>query len=161
MAKIPITPKGYRDLQKKLRHLRKVERPKNIKDIEVARSHGDLSENAEYHAAKERQGIIVAQIADTEARLADADVIDPARLNLEKIAFGATVKMLDTESDEEKLYTIVGSTETDVSRGRISIESPIARSLIGRAAGDAVTVTTPRGAKEFEILEISYIELEA
>lgn len=160
MAKIPITPHGHRSLKEKLKHLKKVERPKNIKDIEIARSHGDLSENAEYHAAKERQAMIVAQIAEIERNLAEAEVIDPSRLKLDRIAFGATVKMLDADTEEEKTYTIVGSVEADVSRGYISIDSPIARSLLGKEEGDAITVTTPRGAREFEILEIAYMEIE-
>jgi len=160
MAKVPMTPGGFKRLKVRLRQLRKVERPQNIKDIETARAHGDLSENAEYHAAKDKQGMIVAQIAEIEANLADAQVIDPATLNHDKIVFGATVKMLDMDSDEERVYTIVGSVETDVSLGRISIDSPIARSLIGRKEGDAITVKTPKGVRELEILEISYASLD-
>ena len=156
MSKIPMTPQGYKALQDKLKHLKSVERPKNIKDIEVARSHGDLSENAEYHAAKERQGIIAAQMAATEHSLASAQVIDPAEMDHDKVVFGATVRLMDEETEEEKTYQIVGAAEADVKSGKISVESPIARSLIGQEEGASVKVNTPRGPREFAILKISY-----
>jgi transcription elongation factor GreA len=157
MGTIPMTPAGLKKLQEKLNHLKKVERPKNIKEIELARSHGDLSENAEFHAAKERQGIIAAQIVELERQIAEANVIDPSSIAGEvKVVFGATVRLLDTDSAEEKVYQIVGAVEADIASARISVESPIARSLIGQEVGAVVTVTTPKGAREFEILEITY-----
>ena len=156
MPKIPMTPQGYQALQEKLKQLKTVERPQNIKDIETARAHGDLSENAEYHAAKEKQALIAAQIAETEHSLAEAHVIDPSELDHDKVVFGATVTLLDTETEEERTYQIVGAAEADAANGKISVESPIARSLIGQEAGAAVTVRAPGGAREFEILTIRY-----
>lgn len=157
MGKIPVTPSGYRQLREKLNHLKRVERPKIIKEIEAARSHGDLTENAEYHAAKERQGLLTAQIVELERQIADAEVIDPASVQGEgKVVFGATVRILDTETEEEKVYQIVGATEADIDQAKISVESPIGRALIGQEEGAVVTVNTPRGTKEFEILEIKY-----
>ena len=156
MDKVPMTPEGFKALQKKLKNLKSVERPQNIKDIETARAHGDLSENAEYHAAKERQAIIAAQIAETEHNIASAQVIDPATLNHDKVVFGATVTLIDLESDEKKVYKIVGAPEADASNGKISIISPIARALIGKAEGDDVTVRAPGGVREYEIMKIVY-----
>ena len=156
MAKVPMTPEGYKALTERLKQLKTVDRPQNIKDIEVARSHGDLSENAEYHAAKERQAMIAAQLAEVEHNIAEAQVIDPSTLDHDKVVFGATVRLMDEESEKEKTYQIVGAVEADVSKGKISIDSPIARSLIGKEEGDAVTVQTPGGPREFEILGISY-----
>lgn len=159
--KIPMTPAGHKKLQEELKRLKSVERPKNIRDIEEARAHGDLSENAEYHAAKERQGHIAAQIADVENRLARAQIIDPKTIVHEKVVFGATVKMTDADSGDEISYTIVGAHEADIKVGRISVDSPIAKALIGKMVGDLAKVVTPRGAREFEILEILYGEIEA
>jgi transcription elongation factor GreA len=153
---VPMTPEGFKKLQEELKHLKSVERPKNVQDIEVARAHGDLRENAEYHAAKERQSHIAARMAYLEDRIARAQVIDPSTMDHEKVVFGATVKISDVDSGEEIVYQIVGEHESDVKNGRISIESPIAKSLIGKESGDVVKVVTPRGAKEFEILEIKY-----
>lgn len=156
MSSIPITPAGYKKLQEELKRLKKVERPQNIRDIEEARAHGDLSENAEYHAAKERQGFIMKSIKEIEHTLAEAKVIDPTELDHDTIVFGATVTLLDTESEEKVTYQIVGKTESDVRQGKVSVESPIARALIGKKAGAATEVRTPRGVREFEILEINY-----
>ncbi len=151
-----MTPEGLKKLQDELKHLKSVERPKNVLDIETARAHGDLKENAEYHAAKDRQGHIAARMAYIEDRIARAQVIDPASITHEKVVFGATVRITDVDSGEEIIYRIVGEHESDVKNGRISIESPIAKSLIGKEVNDVVKVTTPRGAREFEILEIKY-----
>ncbi len=156
MGKLPITPAGHKKLQEELKRLKEVERPKNIKDIETALDHGDLSENAEYHAAKERQGFIMKSVREIEHALAEAEIIDPASLDHDTIVFGATVTLLDTESEEEVIYQIVGKTESDVKQGKISVESPIARALIGKEIGVAIEVRTPRGVREFEILEILY-----
>jgi transcription elongation factor GreA len=153
---VPMTPEGFKRLQDELKHLKSVERPKNVQDIEVARAHGDLRENAEYHAAKEKQSHLAGRIAYLEDRIARAQVIDPSSIVHEKVVFGATVRITDVDSGEEIVYRIVGEHESDVKNGRISIESPIAKSLIGKEANDVVKVTTPRGAREFEILEIRY-----
>jgi transcription elongation factor GreA len=151
-----MTPEGFKKLQDELKHLKSVERPKNVQDIEVARAHGDLRENAEYHAAKERQAHIAARMAYLEDRIARAHVIDPASITHEKVVFGATVRITDVDSGEEIVYRIVGEHESDVKNGRISVESPIAKSLIGKEENDVVKVATPRGAREFAILEIKY-----
>jgi transcription elongation factor GreA len=156
MKKIPITPNGYQKLQEELKRLLKVERPRNIKAIAEARSHGDLSENAEYHAAKERQSFIEGRIQEIQTNLALADVIDPSKISQDKIAFGAKVKVLDANTGEEKIFTLVGSDEADVKNGKISINSPVAKSLIGKSAGDIVTVKAPARTIEYEILEIRF-----
>ena len=153
---IPITPEGLVRLKEDLKRYKTIERPQNIKDIETARAHGDLSENAEYSAAKERQGHINGRIAELEDVISRAQVIDPATLSHEKIVFGATVKLSDTDSGEEITYQIVGIHESDVKAGKISIESPLAKSLIGKVVDDLVTMRTPGGTKEFEILEVLY-----
>lgn len=153
---VPITPEGLARLKEELKRYKSVERPQNIKDIEIARAHGDLSENAEYSAAKERQGHINGRIAELEDAISRAQVIDPATLQHDKIVFGATVRLSDTDSGEEITYQIVGTYESDVKAGKISIESPLAKSLIGKTADDLVTFRTPGGSKEYEILEISY-----
>lgn len=152
----PMTPEGYRKLQEELKRLKSVERPKNVQDIETARAHGDLRENAEYHAAKERQSHIAGRIAHLEDRIARAQVIDPASITHEKVVFGATVRLSDVDSGDEIVYRIVGEHESDVKNGKISIESPIAKSMIGKEANDVIKVVTPRGSREFEILEIKY-----
>ena len=156
MNKMPITPQGYKKLKEELDKLLKVERPQNIKAIAEARAHGDLSENAEYHAAKERQSFIVGRIQELQSRLALSQVIDPASISQDKIAFGATVKLLDVDLDEEKKYMLVGPDESDIKQGRISIQSPIARSLIGKEEGDVVIVKAPAKTIEYEILEIRF-----
>ena len=153
---IPMTPEGLKKLHEELKHLKAVERPKNVADIEAARGMGDLSENAEYHAAKERQGMLARKIVELENKIVQAQVIDPATLNHQKVVFGATVKLTDTDTGEQVQYQIVGADESDVKTGRISVESPIAKSLIGKGPGETAKVVTPRGSREFEILEIKY-----
>ncbi|MBI5141198.1 MAG: transcription elongation factor GreA [Nitrospirae bacterium] len=157
MHKIPMTPGGYKKLESELEQLIKVERGKNIKDIEEARAHGDLSENAEYHAAKERQSFIAGRITELQAKIAMAEVIDPSRIVSDRVVFGATVSIMDVDTDEEKQYTLVGPDEGDVKNGRVSIESPLARALIGKSVGDEVTVTTPTRSIDYEILDIKFV----
>jgi transcription elongation factor GreA len=153
---IPVTPEGYKKLVEELKKLKSVDRPENIADIEKARAQGDLSENAEYSAAKERQSFISFRIGEVENMIARAQVIDPATMDTSKIVFGATVKLKDVDSGEEVNYQIVGKDEFDIKLGRISVESPIAKSLIGKELSDVVRVVTPRGHREFEVLEILY-----
>ncbi|HEX2763670.1 MAG TPA: transcription elongation factor GreA [Allosphingosinicella sp.] len=154
--KMPMLAEGYEKLQNDVRHLKTVERPSVIEAIEVARGHGDLSENAEYHAAKERQGQVEAQIADLEDRLSRAMVIDPTTLSGDKAVFGATVHLLD-ENDKPVTYQIVGQTEADARVGRISYNSPLGRALIGRSVGDEVEVTTPSGDRYYSIEKVEFI----
>ena len=156
VEKMPMLAEGYEKLQNDVRHLKTVERPAVIEAIEVARGHGDLSENAEYHAAKERQGQIEAQIADIDDRLSRAMVIDPTTLSGDKVVFGATVHLLD-EEDKPVKYQIVGQTEADARVGRISYNSPLGRALIGRSVGDEVEVTTPSGDRYYEIEKVEFI----
>lgn len=153
---IPMTPEGLKKLQQELKLIKSVERPKNIEDIERARAQGDLSENAEYTAAKERQSYLSFRLAQLEDTIARAQVINPSEINHHKVVFGATVKMSDVDNGESVTYQIVGGHESDIKNGKISIESPIAKSLIGKEVGDVARVTTPKGAREFEILEIGY-----
>ena len=154
--RVPMTQKGFEALKEELHRLKTVERPKNVKEIEEARSHGDISENAEFHAAKERQSYLAAQIAITEDKVARAQVIDPTGQTPDRIRFGATVLLEDTESSEEVRYTIVGEDEADVSEGLISVTSPVARALINKEAGEEVAVKVPKGTRTFEVLEISF-----
>jgi transcription elongation factor GreA len=153
---MPMLAEGYERLTTEVRHLKTVERPAIIEAIEEARAHGDLSENAEYHAAKERQGQVEAQIADIEDRLSRAMVIDPTTLSGDKVIFGATVHLID-ENDNPVKYQIVGQTEADAKVGRISYSSPLGRALIGRTIGDEVEVSTPSGDRYFEIEKIEFI----
>jgi len=154
--RIPMTPEGQKALLKRLKHLKQVERPKAVAAIEEARGHGDISENAEYDIAKERQLHISQQIKEIEHKLSLAHVIDPKTLDAGKVVFGAHVTISDADNGEEATYFIVGADEADVSRGKISIESPIARALIGREEGDEVKVNTPRGQRKFEIISIEF-----
>ena len=154
--KLPMLAEGYEKLQTDVQHLKTVERPAVIDAIEEARAHGDLSENAEYHAAKERQGQIEAQIADIEDRLSRAMVIDPSTLSGDKVIFGATVHLLD-EDDKKIKYQIVGETEADAKLGRISYASPLGRALIGRQVGEEVEFSAPSGDKYFEISKIQFL----
>ena len=154
--KLPMLAEGYEKLQNDLRHLKTVERPSIIDAIEEARGHGDLSENAEYHAAKERQGHVETQIADLEDRVSRAMVIDPATLSGDKVIFGATVELLD-ENDKPVKYQIVGETEADARIGRISYNSPLGRALIGRTVGEEVEFSAPSGDKYYEIAKIDFI----
>jgi len=156
MQKIPITPEGYKKLQEELERLLKVERPENIRAIAEARSHGDLSENAEYHAAKERQAFIEGRIRELQAKIAAAEVIDPSKISQDKVAFGAKVKVLDINTNEEKLFYLVGPDEIDVKNGKISINSPVGKALLGKCVGDIVNLKTPGRMIEYEILEISF-----
>jgi transcription elongation factor GreA len=157
MERIPMTAAGYKALEDEVNHLKSVERPSVIKMIAEARAHGDLSENAEYHAAKERQAFIEGRVIELEDMIGRADVIDVSRLSGETIKFGATVTLVDEDTDEEKKYQIVGDVESDAKRGRISISSPIARALIGKGVGDTVEVAAPGGARAYEILKVAYL----
>jgi transcription elongation factor GreA len=150
-----MTPAGAQKLKDSLLKLRE-ERPKISKEIEVAREHGDLKENAEYHAAKERQGMVEAQIKDIEDKLSRAEVIDPSKLNGTRVSFGATLTLLNLDSDEEQTYQIVGADEADVDRGLISVSAPLARALIGKEPGDDVTVKLPGGTRRYEILDVQF-----
>jgi transcription elongation factor GreA len=152
--RIPMTRSGYDKLEAELHQLKTVDRYENVKEIETARAHGDISENAEFHAAKERQGHIEGKIRQIEDKLARAQVIDPSGPPPNDVRFGVTVVLLDTASDEEVSYTLVGEDESDVASGRISINSPIARALLGKRVDDAVTVRVPKGTREFEVLAI-------
>ena len=156
LEKVPMTPQGAQKLREELTRL-KEERPRIARDIETAREHGDLSENAEYHAAKDRQGMIEARIKDIEDKLARAEIIDPARLSGTRVRFGATVGLLNTETEEQVTYRIVGAEEADLSRGTISIAAPLARALIGREIGDEVNVTLPVGRRTYEITNVEYV----
>jgi transcription elongation factor GreA len=148
---LPITVRGKAKLEEELKRLTYTERPAIIKAIEEARSHGDISENAEYEAAKERQGMIEGRIAEIQGQLAGAEVVDVSTIKSDKVVFGATVVLFDVDTEEELTYQIVGVDESDVKQGMISIMSPLARSLIGKAAGDTVQVRSPKGDREFEI----------
>ncbi len=156
---VPITKKGYENLKAELVRFRKVERPKNIREIAEAREHGDLRENAEFKAAKERQQFIDTRMAELEYKLGDAQVIEVTAGMSETVVFGATVRLLNLESDEEKLYTLIGQEEADLKNGSISVQSPIGRALIGHRVGDIVKVNRPAGMIEYEIQEIFFQEL--
>jgi len=151
-----MTPRGYALLEEELRRLRAEDRPRIVREIEVARAHGDISENAEYHAAKERQGQIEARLRQLEDRLARAQVIDPREQSGERVTFGATVVLVDVESEERITYTIVGEDEADVNQGMISVTSPVARAIMGREEGASVQVRVPKGMRELEILEVRF-----
>lgn len=154
--KVPMTVLGKRLLEDELKHLMTVERPTIVKAIEVARGHGDLSENADYSAAKERQGFIEGRIQDINGKLARAQVIDPATIKSDKIVFGATVVLADQESSKKMTYKIVGVDEADIKNGKIGITSPIARALIGKSEGEEVIVNAPKGQIHYDIVKISY-----
>ncbi len=157
MESVPITPQGLKKLREELKHLKSVERPKNIQDIETARAHGDLSENAEYSAAKERQSHIAGRIAELEDVVSRAQVIKPSELEHEKVYFGATVTLLDCDSEEEFVYQIVGTHESDAKEGRISVESPLAKRMMGKEEGDVVQIKKANEMIEYEIVTIQYI----
>jgi len=152
--KIPMTKEGYAKLKQELDHIIKVERPKNIRDIEEARLHGDIAENAEFHAAKERQGHLDAKKRELQHKLAHAQIIDVSKLSNEKVVFGSTVTLADTESGDIKKYTLIGQEEADLKKGKISIQSPVGKALIGHKVGDVVTIKTPVKTVEYEIQEI-------
>ncbi len=151
-----MTPRGYELLEEELRRIRAEERPRIVREIEAARAHGDISENAEYHAAKERQGQIEARLRQLEDRLARAQVIDPTQQSGDRVIFGATVVLVDVESEERTTYTIVGEDEADVNQGLISVTSPVARAIMGREEGSSVQVRVPKGTRELEIIEIRF-----
>lgn len=156
MEKVPMTMEGYRKLETELHRLKVEERPRIIQQIAEARDHGDLSENAEYHAAKDAQGLNEAKVADLEDKIARAEIIDPAKLSGTSVKFGATVALEDEDSGEKVKYKIVGEDEASLREGKISINSPIARALIGKAKGESAEVTTPRGARSYSILKIEF-----
>jgi transcription elongation factor GreA len=157
MERIPMTADGFKALEHEVNELKAVERPAIIKMISEARAHGDLSENAEYHAAKERQAFIEGRVIELEDMLGRADVIDVSRLSGTTVKFGATVTMVDEDTDQKRKFQIVGDHEADATRGRISISSPIARALIGKAKGDTVEVAAPGGARSYEILKVEFV----
>src|SRR4029079_16672526 len=156
MERVPMTIEGYRTLEAELQRLKSEERPRIIQAISEARSHGDLSENAEYHAAKDAQGLNEARVADLEDRISRADVIDTSKLSGNTVKFGATVTLVDEDTDEKVKYRIVGDFEASVRDGKISISSPIARALIGKSKNDTAEVTTPKGARSYQILKIEW-----
>ena len=157
MDKIPMTPAGHAALTEEYRRRTAEDRPAIIAAISEARAHGDLSENAEYHAAKEQQSLNEGRIQELESLLALAEIVDPKTLSGSTVKFGATVKLVDDDTEEEKKYQIVGDAEADASKGRISISSPIARAMIGKSAGDAIEVAAPGGARGYEIVEVKYV----
>jgi transcription elongation factor GreA len=157
MERIPMTAAGFKSLEEEVNHLKNVERHEIIKAIADARAHGDLSENAEYHAAKERQGFIEGRVLELEDQIGRADVIDVSKLSGTTVKFGATVTLVDEDTDEKRKYQIVGDVESDAKHGKISLSSPIARALIGKGKGDTVEVTTPGGARSYEILKVEFI----
>ena len=156
MDKVPMTAEGYAALEAEIKHLKTVERPRIIKAIADARTHGDLSENAEYHAAKEQQGITEARMADLEDKLSRADIIDVSKLKGDQVMFGATVTLID-EDDKKVKYQLVGQTEADARVGRISYNSPLGRALIGRQKGEEVEVTTPSGEKYYKVAKLEFV----
>jgi len=156
MKRVPMTPEGYQKMKEELDRLLKVDRPKNIRDIAEARAHGDLSENAEYHAAREKQSFLEGRIRELQANISMAQVIDPSKINQSSVAFGAKVKVVDVEADEEYVFTIVGAEEANVKGGKISITSPVARALIGKEVGDVAVVKAPSRTIEYEVVEISF-----
>jgi len=156
VAKFPMTPRGQQALRDELKRFREIERPKNVRDIEEARAHGDLRENAEYHAAKEKQGFLEGRSREVEAVLAQAEVIDPSKLSGDRVVFGATVTLTDTDSGEEATYAIVGDYEADIKLGRIAISAPVARAIIGKEKGDTVTIRTGKGTREYQISQVRF-----
>jgi transcription elongation factor GreA len=156
MEKVPITHKGFSALEDELRQRQQVERPRIIQAISEARALGDLSENAEYHAAKEAQSMNEGRILELESLISRAEIIDIAKLSGDRVKFGATVKLVDEDTDEEKTYQIVGEPEADVRSGRVSVTSPIARALMGKTVGDTVEVTTPGGGKSYEVVGVAF-----
>ncbi len=156
MEKVPMIEAGHATMLDEIKHLKSVERPRIIKAIEEARSHGDLSENAEYHAAKEQQGWLEARVAELEDKISRAEVIDVTKLSGDTVKFGAKVTLVDEDTEEKAAYQIVGEFEADVKQGKISITSPIARAIIGKRKGDSVEVNTPGGGKSYEIVNVAW-----
>ena len=157
--KFPMTPAGFASMKAHLYKLKNHDRIANSRAIEIARGHGDLSENADYSAAKEEQGLIEAKIRELEAKVALAEVIDPTKLSGSRVKFGSTVTIEDTESGERQTYTIVGEHEADIKRGRISIGAPVARALINKEVGDTVIVQSPKGKREYEVSEVEWVDV--
>ncbi len=156
MAKIPMTADGYSRLQEELKRLKTIDRPAIIRAIAEARDHGDLSENAEYHAARERQSFIEGRVMELEDKIARAEIIDVSKLSGSVVKFGATVTLADEETDEEAVYQIVGEDEADISQGRLSVTPPLARALIGKSIGESVEVATPRGVRAYEVVTVAF-----
>jgi transcription elongation factor GreA len=156
MDKVPITEAGYTRLQDELKTLKTIERPAIIRAIAEAREHGDLSENAEYHAARERQSFVEGRVAELEDKISRAQVIDVSKLDGDAVKFGATVTLADEDTDEKTTYQIVGETESDISAGMLSVSSPLARAIIGKSVGDSVEVATPGGSRDYEIVKVKY-----
>jgi transcription elongation factor GreA len=156
MDKVPITEAGYTRLQEELKTLKTIERPAIIRAIAEAREHGDLSENAEYHAARERQSFVEGRVAELEDKISRAQVIDVSKLDGDAVKFGATVTLADEDTDEKTTYQIVGETESDISAGMLSVSSPLARAIIGKSVGDSVEVATPGGSRDYEIVKVKY-----
>ncbi len=154
MERIPITKQGYENLKNELGRLKTVERPENIKAIEEARAHGDLSENAEFEAAKDRQGFLEARINDLSYKIANADVIDPETLSKDKVVFGCRVMLENIDTEESVEYQIVGPDESDIEKGRISVSSPLGKAMLGKKPGDEITVQAPGGKRYYELVEI-------
>jgi transcription elongation factor GreA len=152
-----VTPEGLERLKQRLKQIKEVDRPQNVRDIEEARAHGDLRENAEYHAAKEKQGFLEGEMRSLEDKLARSQVVDISKLSGEKIVFGATVKLLNVDTDEEVTYRIVGEDEADTKSGSISYKAPIAKALIGRKVGDEVVFNAPGGSRTYEVIEVDFI----
>ncbi|MEM7210506.1 MAG: transcription elongation factor GreA [Pseudomonadota bacterium] len=157
MEKVPVTRQGYDALNAELKTLKEETRPAVIKAISEAREHGDLSENAEYHSAREKQSFVEGRIQELEGLVGRADVIDPAKMSGSSIKFGATVQIVDEDTDEEKTYQIVGEPEADIDNGKLNMRSPLARGLIGKEEGDSVEINTPGGGRSYEILSVKYI----
>ena len=160
MERFPITLKGHQKLIEEIKILKTVERPTIIQAISDARELGDLSENAEYHAAREKQGFVEGRIIDLEDKNARAEIIDISKMSGPIVKFGATIQLIDEDTEENFSYTIVGDYEADLNKGRLSLSSPIARALIGKSVGDSVDVVTPKGTKTYEIEKVAYIELD-
>jgi transcription elongation factor GreA len=156
MDKVPMTLDGFERLEEELKRLKTVERPEIIKAIATAREHGDLSENAEYHAAKERQSFNEGRISEIENKIANAEIIDVSKLSGKIVKFGAKIKLMDEDTEEDSSYQIVGEHEADINNGFLSINAPLARALIGKTVGDSVEVVTPKGSKGFEIIKVSF-----
>lgn len=156
MTKIPMTADGYARLEEELRNLRSVARPEVIRAIAEAREHGDISENAEYHAARERQSFIEGRLAELEDKISRAEIIDVSKLTGKQVKFGATVTLIDEDTDEKAVYQIVGEDEADIKAKRLAITSPLARALVGKSVGDTVEVTTPGGSKSYEISKVAF-----
>lgn len=158
--KFPMTPAGHAWMKAQVKKLKEVDRPAVAKAIEIARGHGDLSENADYDAAKEEQGMIEARLREYETKLALSQVIDPTSLSGDRVKFGATVSFEDVDTEEQRTYTIVGEHEADIKLGRISVSAPVARALIGKAVGEEVTIRTPKGTRVVEILDVQWLPVE-